>query len=213
MKKYFFTGLISLLPIALTFLIISWLFDFFTTPFVGVIEKLVVSYETQHGMAVVDHDVLVLFISRVIVLIFLFFLILFLGFCARKFFFNQLLRLTHAIFSRIPVVKSIYNVTRDITRAVFSGDQKTFKQTVLIPFPTPKMHALGLVIGEIPEKLKKVISEDHLSVFVPTAPHPMSGYILMTPKKLTIDVDISTEETFKFLVSCGVYHPGDPASE
>jgi len=48
-----------------------------------------------------------------------------------------------------------------------------------------------------------------LAVFVPTAPHPMSGFVLLTPQKIVIPVDVSVEDAFKFLISCGVIHPGE----
>jgi uncharacterized membrane protein len=54
-----------------------------------------------------------------------------------------------------------------------------------------------------------------LAVFISTAPHPMSGYLLFVPKEMAHHVDVSVEDAFKYLISCGVIHPGEsnPSNE
>ncbi|HSW87462.1 MAG TPA: DUF502 domain-containing protein [Rhabdochlamydiaceae bacterium] len=208
MKKYLFTGLLTFLPLALTIVIVVYLFDLLTTPFVGLINDLIVNYEKSHNIHVEHYPKLILFISRVIVLILLFFIIFLLGFFGRKFFFKTLLKLTNKLLSRIPIVKSIYRISVDVTKAFFSPGEKTFKKTVLIPFPNENTHALGFITSEVPPEMKKAMSELDISIFVPTSPHPMSGFMLMSPRKYALDLDISIQDSFKFLVSCGVIHPG-----
>jgi len=209
MKKYLFAGFITLFPIALTIIVVLWLFELFTAPFVGLAERLVLSYESQLGISLQNHEILVVFISRIVVFIFLFILILLLGFFGRKFFFKLFLRLTDKLFLRIPIIKTIYHLINEITKSVFSQDKKTFKQTVLLPFPNDNSHAIGFVTGPVPEAFKKVSPISDLSVFVPTSPQPISGFLLLTPKKLAYPVDVSIEDAFKFLLSCGVMHPGE----
>jgi uncharacterized membrane protein len=140
-------------------------------------------------------------------LVLTFFFIVALGFLARKFFFKGLLRLTNEIIVRIPVVGTIYRLTKDLTKAMLSTDQKTFKETVLIPFPSPETYSVGFITADVPAALKKVIPQTDVTVFVPTAPHPISGYVLFCSKQATHSVDISVEDTFKFLLSCGVIQP------
>lgn len=209
MKKYIFTGLITLLPVALTVLIINYFFDLFTDPFLGGVKNLLTSYTQANEPALAHHDAILLFLSRVIVLILLFLLVLLLGFLGRKFFMDTLLSLTNKIFLRIPVVKTIYKMIKEITKATFSQEEKTFKQTVLIPFPSSQTHALGFITGEVPPAIKKLVVNAEYAIFVPTSPHPISGFLLMAPKKQITEVDISTEDVFKFLLSCGMVQPGE----
>jgi uncharacterized membrane protein len=213
MKKYFITGLITLLPFALTVFLVIYLVDLMTGPFVGFVEELIISFEVKRGVVLTNHDFIVLFLSRLITIVFLVVFIFFLGFCARKFFFNFLINQANKIFSRIPIIKSVYRLTKDVTQAIFTQKEKTFKRTVLIPFPSSETHAFGLVTGEVPSSIKKILDEVDLSVFVPTSPHPISGFLLLTPKKLAKSVDVNTEDVFKFLISCGVREPGSPSSE
>jgi uncharacterized membrane protein len=203
MKKYFTTGLIILLPFGLTVWIVRYLFDLFTNPVFNLLEK------TQ-GLTLLHHETLVIFLSRITALILTFVFIIALGYLARKFFFKDFLKLINEVMFRIPVVGSIYRLTKDLTKAMLSTEQKTFKETILIPFPSSETYSVGFITAEVPEVLKKVIPSADVTVFVPTAPHPISGYVLFCAKSATHQVDISVEETFKFLLSCGVIQPGSP---
>ncbi|HNA62490.1 MAG TPA: hypothetical protein PKW79_05390, partial [Rhabdochlamydiaceae bacterium] len=73
--------------------------------------------------------------------------------------------------------------------------------------PSSETYSVGFITGEVPPDIKKVIPEADTIIFVPTAPHPVSGYILFSPKKSVHSVEISVEDTFKFLLSCGVIKP------
>ena len=208
MKKYLSTGLIILLPIALTAWIIAYLLELFSEPLYRITEKLVIWFETNQGWNLTHHETLVMIISRTIALIATFLLILGLGYLGRKFFFNAFLQIGNKIVARIPIVGTIYKLTKDLAKAMFSPDQKTFKQTILIPFPTEETRALVFITSDhIPPQIQEVIQDADLVDFVPTAPHPISGYLLFAPKSAITPVDISSEDAFKFLISCGIIHP------
>ena len=51
------------------------------------------------------------------------------------------------------------------------------------------------------------------SVFVPTAPHPISGFLVMYSEHEVKALDIETEDLFKFLLSCGVVKPGEKKND
>ncbi len=209
LKKYFFTGFITLLPIALTLIIATWLFNLFTAPVEGIVEKLILTYESNLGLSLEHRETLVIVLSKLISFLFLMLFILFLGFCGQKFLMNYFLKFTDKLFSHIPLIRTIYRLSHDITKAVFSDSKKTFKETVLIPFPHRDALAIGFVTGNTPEIFNQGPLKTDLAVFVPTAPHPMSGFVLLTPRSITIPVDVSVEDAFKFLISAGVLHPGE----
>lgn len=215
MKKYFFTGFVALLPIALTLIIANWLFSLFTAPLAGITEMIILAYEKKLGLSLAHHDTLVLFLSRVFALILLLVLIFFLGFCGQKFLINIFLKLPERLFAHIPLVRTIFRLSNDITKAMFQENKKTFKETVLLPFPHNEALAIGFVTGDTPDVFKGYKIHTDLAIFVPTAPHPMSGFVLLTPKKIVTPVDVSVEDAFKFLISCGVIHPGEavPSAE
>ena len=204
MKKSFSTGLIILLPFTLSIWVFKYLFDLFTNPIYHLIETILM---TQEAGAVDQHHALVHFVSRVAALILTFLFIVLLGYLGRKFFFHSMMKAANKLIFRIPIVGTIYRLTKDITKSLLSSDQKTFKESVLIPFPGKEMYTVGFVTGEVPHDLKQVIPSIDVTVFVPTAPHPISGYVLFSPRSSLKPINVSVEETIKFLVSCGVVHP------
>lgn len=207
MKKYLSTGFIILLPIALTVWIVKYLFDLFTAPLYNIIEDLFIAYEKSQGLSLLHHTTLVTFISRIVAFIFTFLLILGLGFLGRKFFFEKLVSWFSKILLKIPVVSTIYRLTKDVTKAMLATDQKMFKETVLVPFPSDNMHTLGFITGTTPPEILQHIPSSPITVFIPTAPHPISGYILFSDKESLPSVQISTEDTLKFLLSIGTAKP------
>lgn len=206
MKKYFVTGLIILMPVALTLMVIVFLFNLFTTPLVDLIKDLVTLIETKTATSLPPN--LIPFVSRVLALIFLCLFILFLGLIARWFLVKNFIGLANQILSRIPIVKTVYKVSRDIVSALFSMDgKKAFKEPVMIPFPAPPAFGLGFHAGEVAEECQEKVNTPLVSVFFPTAPHPISGFLFLVPKQAVHKIDMTSEEVVKFLVSCGMIHP------
>jgi uncharacterized membrane protein len=203
MKKYFLTGLIILMPLALTLMIILFLIDFFTTPFISMVTEILTHAETA-----LDFDIpqqLILPASRILALILLCLFIFVLGVLAHWFIVKKIFGWGDRLLSRIPFIKSVYKVSRDIFTALFSSDgKKAFKSSVMIPFPFSPSYALGLQAGEVAEEIQSKVKEPLMSVFMPTAPHPISGFLFFVPKKDAPQINMTIEESVKFLVSCGM---------
>ncbi|HSX13245.1 MAG TPA: DUF502 domain-containing protein [Chlamydiales bacterium] len=205
MKKHLLTGLVVLLPIALTLMIVLFLVDFFTAPIVSIVDALLQQIELAFHFKIPEQ--LVVPVSRVLSLITLFLFILFLGVIARGYVVKKFLDFSHRILSRIPLIKTIYKVSKDIFSALFSSDgKKAFKNPVIIPFPFSPSYALGFHAGEVAEEIQKKINEPLISVFMPTSPHPISGFLFFVPEKDAPKIAMTTEEAVKFLVSCGMIH-------
>lgn len=209
MRKYFFTGLIIFLPIVLTLLIVIFVFDILTNPFIGVIDYFLGQFSVDPS-----HHATIFFLSRIIVLICLVLFIFLLGFIAQMFLTRWFLSLMDRLFRKIPIIKSIYRISVEITNSFFQTTEKPFKKTVLMKFPHQKAHAYAFLTGKAPKEIqeKESSEEEMKTVFLPTAPHPISGFMLIVQESLLTDVDISVEDIFKTLVSCGLYVPGETES-
>ena len=204
MKKYFLTGLVLILPLAVTILVLVFVLDLLTEPFVGLVKDLFLAFHEQLG-PLTKHPKMLLFIGRVTVLILMLLTIFFLGFLGRRFFFKYLHGKMNALLERIPIVRRIYRITREITKSVFAEDKRPFGNPVYIPFPNMRSVAIGFQTGPVP-KAAEMEGIELKSVFIPTAPHPISGFVLLTRNEDITKLDISAEEILKFLVSCGTYH-------
>lgn len=206
MKKYLLTGLIILLPVALTLMIISFLFDLFTTPFVQLFTSLLDLIQIR--LALTLPDSLILFLARLSSLLFLGLFIFLLGFITRWFFIKSLLQWGQRIIDKIPIVKTVYKVSKDILSALFSTDgKKAIKHAVLVPFPEHPNFCVGFQAGEVAEECQKKVDSPLVSVFIPTAPHPISGFLLLMPEKDVKKIQMGNEDVIKLLVSCGMVVP------
>lgn len=211
-KKYLVAGLIILLPAALTLMIIVFLFNLFTEPFVSIVDPLIEFVE--HKFAFQLPEWLIPFFAKLFSLIFLCIFILILGMITQLFLVKTMIRWMNLIIARIPFIKTVYQVSVDIFSALFSADgKKAFKYPVMFPFPSPPNFALGFAAGDVAAEVQKKIKEPLVAIFSPTAPHPISGFLFHVPEKDVKKVDMNNEEIVKFLVSCGTIIPNGQNKE
>ena len=76
----------------------------------------------------------------------------------------------------------------------------------MIPFPHRPTYCIGFQAGEVAEEIKNTIKSPLVSVFCPTAPHPLTGFLFLIPEEDTYKLDMTNEEAVKYLVSCGLIH-------
>lgn len=213
MRKYFITGLVILLPLAVTIAVVAFLVNFFTAPFVGIVRRTLEDYSLfSNGFLFIPKDQLIIYISKITILFILFFATLLLGMITRWFLIRSFFHLSDKILHRIPVVNTVYKTTQEIIKTIFVSDKNSFKQAVLVPFPTAGTYVVGLIARESPKVCSDVIGEELMSVLVPTTPNPTTGFLLMFPKKDLIFIDLRPEDAIKFIVSCGVVIPGEKRS-
>jgi uncharacterized membrane protein len=211
MKKYFLTGLIILLPLAVTIAIIVFIINFLTQPFIGLVSPLLKDLPfMKHGFLFLTPEQIIIYTSKLLILILLFFFTVGLGMITRWFFIHALLNLSDKILHRIPIVNTVYKTTQDIIKTLFASDRNTFKQVVMVPFPRENTFVLGLIASESPADCSKAAHEELISVLVPTTPNPTTGFLLMYPKKALIYIDIRPEDAIKYIISCGVIIPNSP---
>lgn len=201
MKKYFLTGLVTLLPLAITVWVVHFVVNFLTTPFLGLLTA-----GARHLPPEARH--IVHSLSQVIILLAIFFFTLILGFLARKFFFTSLIRLGDRLLARIPLFNKLYHTTKEITKALFGSSEKSFQQVVLLTFPNPNCYCLGLVAKQAPATCSQAEKTDLVSIFVPTTPNPTTGFLVMRNPKELIHLDMKADEAIKYVVSCAVIQPG-----
>lgn len=203
MKKYFVTGLILLIPVALTGIIILSLFNFFTAPLAHVLHHSISAFEGRLPITISPSTSV--FISQIITLILLISFIFFLGVIARWFVVKHFISGAHWIVRKIPFVKSIYKISYEIISALFSEKSKNgFKDPVLIPFPEAPLFTIGFHSGEVPQECQQKVATPLMSVFTPASPHPMSGFLFLVPKEEAQTLDMSKEDAVKFIISCGL---------
>lgn len=211
MKKYFITGLVILLPLALTVAILAFLVNFLTKPFVGLVSDFLSRFDIiNKGFLFLNPDQLIRYGSQILILIGIFFSMVLIGMFARWFFIKSLIHLSDKILHRIPIVNKVYKTTQEIIRTLFASDKNSFRQVVMAPFPHSNSYVMGLISRDSPKICCETANQEMVSVLVPTTPNPTTGFLLMYAKKDLIYLDMKPEDAIKYIVSCGVITPETP---
>jgi uncharacterized membrane protein len=208
MKKYFITGLVILLPVALTIAIVRFIFNLLTIPFLGMVKTIFEHYHLlDEGFLLLNAEQVQTLVAKILILISLFFIVMGLGLIARWFFFKTLIKFAEFIVRRIPLVSSIYNTCQDVIKTIFTSKTKSFKQVVLVRFPNIHTYSIGLITRDEMPSLANTSHADAVAVFVPTTPNPTSGFLVMFKPDDLIYLDMKVEDAFKYIISCGVISP------
>lgn len=208
LKKNLVAGLAILLPIAITIGLTSFLINLLTRPFMSLISSILIKLHFMYPQVLFpSSEQTLMVISKLVILILLFVFIVVLGFLARLFVIKFFLSLTDKIVHKIPVVSTIYKASQEIIKTFFKPDQTSFRQVVMVPFPHAGIYVLGLVSKESPAACSESIGTPLVSVLIPTAPSPISGFLLMYPNDQLIPLDMKPETALKYIISGGVLTP------
>lgn len=211
MKKHFVTGLVILLPLAVTLALVIFVVNFLTKPFIGIVTDFFHEFHLiNKGFLFLSQEQVILYGSQFLILVCLFIFTLFLGLIARWFFFKFLLKISDKILHRIPLINKVYKTTQEIIKTIFVTDKSSFKQVVMVPFPKEGAYVMGLVSRDAPEVCNQKMDEPMVSVLVPTTPNPTTGFLMMYKKSDLIFLDLKPEQAIKYIVSCGVITPEHP---
>lgn len=204
MKRLFFTGLISLLPITLTVLIMIFIINLFTDPFQGSVASFLAYYDLLDRPFLFFSGEQVLFISsKLLALAAVFGIIVLIGIFGRMVLANTVFHIGGKLIRRIPLVNRLYQVIEDTVTSLFASKGTTFTQVVMVPYPTSESLSVGLIA-------KKQTPETHdetVSVFIPGTPNPTCGFMLSYKYEELVFVDMKVDEALKFLISCGIMYP------
>jgi uncharacterized membrane protein len=208
MKKCFLTGLVTLLPVAITVWLLIAIIHFLTNPFMGIVTEILRTFSSSGFWS---RETTIRTTSEVIILFCLFCVTWFLGFLARRFFFKGILTLGDRILFRIPLVNKVYKTSKEIVQSLFSSKGNSFKRVVLVSFPYKGSYCLGLVANDAPVTCNTADDQEMSSVFIPTAPNPMTGFLVMIPKQDIVHLEMTSEQAMKYVVSCAVIPPPPPS--
>lgn len=211
MRRYFITGLVLLLPFTITIWIILFIVRLFTKPFLGITAELLNRLPlTNYLPSFFFTPKAISFFTHFAALALLFLLTIVIGYLAHVLFLKSLLTITEKLLDRIPVFNKIYKTCRDIFTTLFIEEKTAFRQVVLVPFPSPDCYSIGLISSKTPKRFKEALKEQELlTVFVPTAPNPTNGFLILLSKEKMIFLDMKTEEALKYVISCGLIAPED----
>lgn len=122
---------------------------------------------------------------------------------AGRFFWMQFER----IINRLPLVRNVYSSVKQVTDFLFSEGEIEYTRVVAIEYPRRGVWSLGMVTGDSMLDIGCAANEPVLSVLVPTSPLPFTGFTVTIKRSEAVDLNITIDQAFQFLVSGGVVVP------
>ena len=193
-KRYLIAGLLVWIPLAITF----WLLELIVSTMDQTLLLLPPSWRP---------DALLTFHIPGFGLLLTLLVVLATGVLAANIIGERLVRWWHGLLNRIPIVRSIYSSVKQISDTLLATRGQSFRKVVMIEFPQRGQWTLGFVVGSPGATIAAATAADAITVYVPTAPNPTSGYVLVVRPEDVREVDISVDDALKFHISLGVVPP------
>ncbi|NTV74227.1 MAG: DUF502 domain-containing protein [Holophaga sp.] len=198
LRKYLLAGFFTLLPSVVTFWILRAIFnslvDIFRGPASMAAAMLHLPVPPSWGLALISAAATIS-------------LLLLVGALVGNFVGRQILAWLDELVMYIPVVKGIYGATKQLMSAIQSGQGGSFKEVVRVEWPRPGAYTLGFVAHRDCTWAGFEQGEEMVAVYVPTAPNPTSGYVIMVEASKVTPMPISPEQALTWAISGGVVTP------
>ena len=194
MKKYFITGLLIWVPLAITFWVLALIVrtmdqSLLLLPEFARPEHIIGFYIPGIGVVL---TLMVVFLT---------------GLFTANILGQKLVQFWEGILSRIPVVKSLYYSVKQVSDTLFSSNGEAFRKALLVEYPRKGIWTIAFLTGQPGGDVVNYLRGEYVSVYVPTTPNPTSGFFLMLPKADVIELDMSVDTALKYIISMGVVAP------
>lgn len=126
---------------------------------------------------------------------------------------RYLVRTGEGLLNRMPVIRSVYNATKQIFETVLAQQSQAFREAVLVEYPRRGIWAIGFITGTTKEEVQNLTAEETVNIFLPTTPNPTSGFLLFVPRKDVVHLDMAVEDAIKMVISGGIVTPPDQRPE
>jgi uncharacterized membrane protein len=194
-RRHLVAGLIVIAPVTATAFVLWWIFH--------LLDGLLGRFLYPGIGALIGRDPVVI---PGLGLLVLFLLLVFIGWVTQRAIGSRVLAWWHSTLESIPLTRRIYTAANRIVRTVFGEDSRPFKKVVLVEYPAAGRWAVGFLSAEAPPVIREHVP-GAVSVFVPTTPNPTSGFLAVVSPECVIELDMSVDAAFTFILSAGSVHP------
>lgn len=203
LRAYFLTGLLTLLPIWLVWIVFKFVLGLLRDASRPIIEPASARLASQHPewLGWVDDPWAqsAFAIAATVVVIIL------VGALARRVVGQELLRWFERLIARVPLASTVYGSARKLLDLLQTKPDGT-QRVVLIDFPHREMKCVGFVTRVVREQ---GTGRELAAVYVPTTPNPTSGYLEIVPVDKLTPTDWSVDEAMAFIISGGAVSRDD----
>jgi uncharacterized membrane protein len=199
LKKYFITGLLIWVPLAITVWVLALIVRTMDQSLLLLPEAL----RPERFLGIYIPGIGALLTLLVVFLT---------GLVTANILGQKLIRFWEGVLARIPVVKSVYYSVKQVSDTLFSSNGEAFRKALLVQYPRQGSWTIAFLTGQPGGDVVNHLPGDHVSVYVPTTPNPTSGFFLMMARNDIIELDMSVDEALKYIISMGVVAPAVPNS-
>lgn len=194
LKKYFITGLLIWVPLAITF----WVLSLIVRTMDQSLLLLPQAIHPEHLLGIYIPGIGALLTLLVVFLT---------GIIAANIVGQKLVRFWESALARIPVVKSIYYSVKQVSDTLFSSSGVAFRKVLLVRYPHPEAWSVAFQTGHPARDVADMLPDEHVGVFIPTTPSPVNGFFFFVRRRDVIELDMNVDEALKYIVSMGVVAP------
>jgi uncharacterized membrane protein len=182
------TGLVTVLPVALTFYLLYWL-AVSAEAVLGDIIRLVLPKNLYWPGLGLIAGLVALFVV---------------GLLMHTYAVQRMFVKGEQLFYHMPLIKSVYRAIRDFLEYFSSTKKKEFKQVVAVSIGDTGMQVIGFVTQARPERLPEGLGEeDKILVYLPLS-YMIGGYAVLMPRSAVRPLDMNLEEAMRFTLTAGV---------
>ncbi|GIW24612.1 DUF502 domain-containing protein [Meiothermus sp.] len=202
LRRYFLTGLLSTLPIAVTIYVLVWVYNW-SNNIIGSILRAVDAEPSRWLLPFLP----ILGIIATLGLVAL------VGALAGNYVGRLLLGAIDRSIKTIPLVREVYNAVQQISHTLLGQPEVQFQRAALVEYPRKGVYVLCFIASPEVGKRLSPLPEGYTVVLVPTSPVPASGMAIIVPTADVIPLDISIEDALKYVVSAGFILPEGKARQ
>jgi len=198
LRNYFLTGLVVVGPVLITFYL-TWSFVTWVDDLVRPLVPIAYRPETYLPFKIPGSGLIVAVFALTL-----------LGFLTANLIGRTLVDLGEMLLGKMPIVRAIYRSLKQVFETLFSGSGSSFRKVGLVEFPAPGMWSIVLLSASPSENIAHSLpgKEEHVSVFLPCAPNPTTGFFFYLPRSQVIEIDMNAEQAATLIMSAGVVQPG-----
>ncbi|HEY0945185.1 MAG TPA: DUF502 domain-containing protein [Opitutaceae bacterium] len=198
-RNAFVTGLLLLAPLAVTWLVFSWL--------VGAVGGRFRDYFFFYVPAELLHNPNLEIVWNVLATVIVVVLVTALGYVSRYVFGRYFGGLAERVIQSIPGVSTVYSTVKQIVETFGSQNRNMFSKVVLVEFPRKGLWSVGFLTSKAQGEPQAKTAEEVWTVFVPTTPNPTTGFLILLPQRDIVELDMSVGEGMKMIISGGAVVP------
>lgn len=205
LRNDFIAGLAVLLPAIISIAVVIWAFRAVSNITDKLLFAMPPEWKYVHGVRGEMH-----WYWSLAALLLALGLITLVGGLTRHYLGRKLIGLGDRLLLRMPLLNRIYGTLKQMKEA-FAGNRSAFRQVVLVQFPRVGIYSLGFITGEQRHEVQAKTLQAVWTVFVPTTPNPIKGFLIYLPEDQLIRLEMSVADAIKSIISIGAVAPEHPA--